>query len=116
MAFSELENARLKKVVSSFVEKHRPAPHIRPKLDLKFRLTGQSVEIFEVRPRWRGAPGEITEEYVAKATYVRTSAVWKVFWQRADLKWHAYPPVPQVGSIEKFLALVAEDKHSCFFG
>jgi len=24
--------------------------------------------------------------------------------------------VPRVGSIEKFLALFAEDKHACFFG
>jgi hypothetical protein len=116
MAFSELEAARLKKIVHSFVEKHRPAPHIRPKLDLGFRLTGQSVEIFEVRPRWRGEPGETMEHAVAKATYNKARALWKVFWQRADLKWHAYPPAPHVGSVEKFLALVAEDKHACFFG
>jgi hypothetical protein len=40
----------------------------------------------------------------------------QVFRKRADLKWHGYPPTPCVGSIEKFLALVAEDKHGCFFG
>jgi len=56
------------------------------------------------------------EHAVAKATYNKARALWKVFWQRADLKWHAYPPAPHVGSVEKFLALVAEDKHACFFG
>lgn len=35
---------------------------------------------------------------------------------RADLKWHSYPPAPVVGTVEKFLSLVAEDKHACFFG
>jgi hypothetical protein len=116
MALGEIERARIAKVVGAFVEAHRPPPHIRPELDLCFRLSGQSVEIFEIRPRWRGAPGETMEHAVAKATYIKTRALWKVFWQRADLKWHAYQPVPQVGSIEKFLDLVAEDRHACFFG
>ncbi|GAB3346666.1 DUF3024 domain-containing protein [Marilutibacter aestuarii] len=116
MALSEFETKRLEKLVGAFVEAHRPAPHIRPKLDLAFRIKGQSVEIFEIRPRWRGAPGETMENPVAKATYVRTRNIWRVFWMRADLKWHAYPPVPRVGSIETFLALVAKDEHACFFG
>jgi len=116
MAFSEIERARLRKVVSAFIAKHRPPPHIRPQLDLSYRLVRQSIEIFEIRPTWRGAPGETTEHPAAKATFVKSSATWRVFWQRRDLKWHRYPPVPKVPSIERFLALVAEDKHACFFG
>nr|CEN54961.1 putative integron gene cassette protein [uncultured bacterium] len=116
MAFSELETKRIERAVGAFIEKRRPPPHIRPKLDLAFRISGQSVEIFEIRPRWRGAPGEITEHPVAKATYIKTQELWRIYWIRADLKWHGYPPTPQVGSIDKFLALVAEDKHACFFG
>lgn len=116
MAFSELETKRLEKAVGAFVEKRRPAAHLRHQLDLAYRIKGQSVEIFEVRPGWRGAPGETMEQPVAKATYVRTTNLWKVFWMRADLKWHAYSPAPQVGTIDRFLTLVAEDKHACFFG
>jgi hypothetical protein len=116
MAFSEIEAARYKTAMGAFIEKHRPPPHIRPKLDLGFRISGQSIEIFERRPRWRGAPGEFTESSVAKATFVRARALWKIFWKRADLKWHPYPPVPQVGSLEKVLQVVADDKHACFFG
>jgi hypothetical protein len=116
MAFSEFETRRLEKVVGAFVERHRPPPHIRPRLDLAYRVTGQSVEIFELRPKWRGEPDERMEHSVAKATYVRSREIWKIFWKRADLKWHAYPPAPQVGSIERFLALIAEDRHGCFFG
>jgi len=32
------------------------------------------------------------------------------------MKWHSYDPMPQVGSLEKFLALVEEDQHGCFYG
>jgi hypothetical protein len=39
-----------------------------------------------------------------------------VFWQRRDLKWHAYEPRPEVSSIDEFVLLVAEDAHACFFG
>jgi hypothetical protein len=61
-------------------------------------------------------PAEKIEQPVAKATYVRSRGVWKVYWQRADLRWHAYPPAPEVESLEDFLNLVHKDDHACFFG
>ncbi len=115
MALDELETRRIEKVVDAFVQKRRPPPHIRPELDIGFRLAGQSVEIFEVRPAWR-RPNEIMEHSVAKATFVRKTGVWKVFWKRADLKWHGYSPTPVVGTIKKFLELVEKDPHACFWG
>ena len=84
MPLSELERKRYEKAVSKFVEARRPPPEIRPKLDLGFRLEGQSVEIFEVRPGWRN-PNEKMENSVAKATYVKRAEEWRVYWQRADL-------------------------------
>lgn len=116
MAFSEIEVARVKKALDAFMAKRRPAPDVRAKLDLASRVSGQSVEIFEVRPRWRGNPGETMEHAVAKATFVRARGVWRVFWMRQDLKWHQYPPMPEVRSIDAFCDLVAEDRHACFFG
>lgn len=115
MALSEFETKRIEKEVRAFVEKRRPPPHIRPELDLGFRVKGQSVEIFEVRPRWRH-PGEKLEHSVAKATYVKTQRIWRVYWQRADLKWHGYEPNPQVETLEEFLAVVDRDEYACFFG
>ena len=56
------------------------------------------------------------ERSVAKATYIRTRALWKVYWKRADLKWHSYAPTPAVGTVEKFLELVDADPHACFWG
>lgn len=54
------------------------------------------------------------EHPVAKATFVKTRAIWKVYWMRADLKWRSYGPVPTVGDIKMFLELVENDKHACF--
>ncbi len=116
MVLTEIEAARVKKVVGDFIQRRRPPPHIRPQLDLGFRVSGQSVEIFEIRPVWRGAPGEKHESAVAKATYVRTRRRWRVLWQRRDLKWHRYDAMPEVASIEEFVALVHEGPHGCFFG
>jgi hypothetical protein len=116
MALTEIETARVARIVGAFIDKRRPPLHVRHEVDLAFRINGQSVEIYEVRPRWRGAPGETMEHPVAKATYNNSRALWKIYWQRADLKWHTYTPAPSVGSIQKFVELVGEDKHACFFG
>lgn len=85
MAFNELERKRIEKTVGRFIETRRPPPAIRSQLDLGFRLQGQSVELFEIRPVWDN-PSQKMESPVAKATYVKTQNVWKVYWMRADLK------------------------------
>lgn len=96
-------------------ERRRPPPHIRAELDLAFRMQGQSVEIFEVRPRWENK-STVLEHPVAKATFSKIKGNWRVFWRRADLKLHSYKPAAQVASIVDFLALVERDDHGCFFG
>jgi len=72
----------------------------------------QAVEIFEIRPRWDD-PQVILEIPAAKATYVKTQGVWKVFWQRADLKWPGYEPNLTVAPLKEFLAVVEADEYAC---
>jgi hypothetical protein len=115
MALSEFEARRLEKIVGSYIESRRPPPELRKQLDLNFRIHGQSVEIYEVRPYWRD-PDEITENPVAKATYVKRGDLWKLYWQRADLKWHRYDPDPEAASIEEVLKIIDRDEYCCFFG
>jgi spore coat polysaccharide biosynthesis protein SpsF (cytidylyltransferase family) len=115
MAFSEFEIKRLQKVVGQYIEKNRPPLNVRDEVDLCFRVQGQSVEIFEIRPLWSN-PKEKIEEPVAKATYVKSRNLWKLYWQRADLKWHRYEPDPEVRSIEDFIEIVERDEYACFFG
>jgi hypothetical protein len=115
MALNDLELKRVERALAGFLAKRRPPPHIRPDLDIGYRIAGQSVEILEIRPQWDDR--SIIHQYpIAKATYVRTQDVWKVFWKRADLKWHGYEPAAEVRSIEQFLAAVDADPYGCFFG
>jgi hypothetical protein len=115
MAFSEIEQHRYEKPVKDYLAKRRPPPHIRKELDFGYRFRNQSVEIFEVRPMWRN-PNEYLEHAVAKATFVRKTNRWKIYWQRADLKWHRYEPNPFTLTIDEFLSIVDRDEYGCFYG
>ncbi|SDG58577.1 Protein of unknown function [Onishia taeanensis] len=115
MTFSELEAKSVERAVSEFLEAQRPPVEIRPKLDLVVRVSGQSVQIVEIRPQfWE--PSTNVESPVAKATYVKKSQRWKIYWMRSDLKWHSYTPAPESRSIEEFFAIVSADENGCFFG
>ena len=115
MAFNEFETRKYTKIMEEYIGKRRPPAHIRDKLDVGFRIKGQSIEIFEIRPAWND-PGLKIEPAVAKITFVRTQNCWKVFWMRADLKWHGYDPGREVKTLEDFLAVVDNDKYGCFWG
>ncbi|MCG8565249.1 MAG: DUF3024 domain-containing protein [Desulfobacterales bacterium] len=115
MALSEFEIRRCEKKMAGFMERKRPFPGIRDRVDLGWRLEKQSVEIFEIRPQWDN-PGEKLEIPLARATFVRTQNLWKVYWRRAMMKWHRYEPNPSVDRFEEFLDLVEADRYGCFFG
>lgn len=115
MAISEFEINKCEKVAQKFMAEHRPPAHIRNEVDLGFRIENQSIEVFEIRPQWNNPSNKI-EQPVAKATYVKNQKIWKVYWQRADLKWHSYEPVPTVKTLDEFFIIVGEDQYSCFFG
>ena len=115
MALNDIELRRCERVLAAFLEKRRPPEHIRDQLDIGYKIDGQSVEIFEIRPDWQDKSKKRNTP-VAKATYVRTQNVWKVYWMRRDLKWHAYEPFPETKSFQAFTAVVDRDEYCCFFG
>jgi hypothetical protein len=116
MSFNDIELAKVKKVVGSYVESKRPPVAIRPELDIAYRVERQSIFVFEIRPKFRGEPGETHEHPVAKVTYVRTTNLWRLFWMRADLKWHGYEPYHYFKTLETFVKVIDEDAHGCFWG
>ena len=115
MALSEFETKRVEKLASAYIDRVRPPAHIRDQVDLAFRISDQSLELFEIRPLWND-PSTKIEESQAKTTYVKKSSVWKIYWMRADLKWHGYEPVPEVVMLEEFFEIVEEDTYGCFKG
>ena len=38
--------------MDAFIKKIRPPKEIRDKLDIGYRIDGQIIEIFEIRPNW----------------------------------------------------------------
>ena len=116
MAFSEIEIARYTDLAEKLIwSKHRPPLHLRDQVREGQRIAGHEIELFLVRPL-HFDPTRHVEESIAKARYVQNRDVWQVFWKRADLKWHAYPPRREVKSLEAFLKLVDEDANGCFWG
>jgi hypothetical protein len=115
MAFSEFEHKRYEKLLKEFCADCGPSPFIRAKLRWEFRITGQSIELLETRPRWNN-PSECSSSGLAKTIYVKKTREWKVYWMRADLKWHRYWTCPSVRTIEEFLELVDRDEEAAFKG
>ena len=115
MAVSEFEIKRIAKVMEGYLERTRPPIHIRNELDSAYRIENQSVELFEVRPAFQ-KPSQKIEHAIAKATFVKRAKEWRLYWMRADLKWHRYEPVPEVDSLEEFLQIIEEDAYGCFYG
>jgi hypothetical protein len=113
--FGDIIQHQIDQAGEAFLKKRRPPEAIRDKLDIAYRAEGLDLFIVEIRPVWN-SPSEIMEQPVAKATFVKSKGIWKVYWMRADLKWHAYPEQPQVANAKEFFDLVEEDKLHCFFG
>lgn len=113
MAVDNLQLLDIIEVMEAYLEKNRPAEHIRPQLDLGYKIKDQSIIIHEIRPFWNDASKTIYPE-VAKATFVKAKNHWKVFWLRANLKWYPYDPKPTVKTLKEFVELVEEDRHGCF--
>jgi hypothetical protein len=115
MTISEFEIKRCEHALEKFLKLQRPPAHMRSQLDFGYRIDNQSVELLEIRPDWRN-PENKMEHPFAKATFIKKTKEWKIYWQRQDLKWHSYQPAPKVQHFEEFLAIVGEDAYSCFFG
>jgi hypothetical protein len=110
-----LKTAEVIEACENLLQKRRPPEEIRHQVDLAYRIDNQSVLIYEIRCRW-DRPDEFFESPIAKTTWVKTKKQWKVFWMRADQKWHVYNPKAAVSTIYDFITLVDQDPHGCFWG
>lgn len=115
MAIDIFETVQIIEVLENFIDKIRPPEEIRHQVDISYKIEAQSVIIFEIRPLW-GNPEKLLECNIAKATFVKSSKLWKIYWQRSDLKWHSYSPQPTVKTLEDFVNIVGEDSLNCFWG
>jgi hypothetical protein len=115
MALDLLNTVDIIALMESYLEKTRPPVHLREQIDINYRIDNQSIILIEVRPRYEEPDDKIELAY-AKATFVKSTAKWKIYWMRVNLKWSIYDPEPEVRNLQEFLYLVDEDKFHCFKG
>jgi hypothetical protein len=115
MALSEFEIKKIEKEMSEFLEQIRPPVSIRNEVDIEFKLNNQAIELYEVRPQWDDK-SKITRMPVAKIAYTKSSKMWKLYWMRADLKWHKYEPYHIGKTLKELLGVVKQDEYGCFWG
>ena len=107
------------------IEEMRPADlAIRKKLDIGYIIEKQNLFICEIRPAWKDLlKGDLGDDYnnyrklpFAKAIYVKSKNIWKIYWHRASGKWDLYKPRPQVKKLSDFFDIVEDDDYGCFKG
>ena len=113
MAFDDIELARIQRAVGALCGR-RNRPELKDEVSLEYRVEGHDVTVFERRRKWKG-PG-FTEGGVAKLKYVRRAGEWRLFWRRADLKWHSYSPLASSTDLPTLVAEIDADPNACFFG
>jgi hypothetical protein len=101
--------------MENYIAKVRPRPEIRHQLDFGYEIDGQSIILTQIRPSFRNPDKTISTGY-AKATFIKGKDIWKIYWKRADNKWHLYKPFPVVGQLDHFLKIVDDDTEYCFKG
>jgi len=101
--------------IRTAVEKMSPPEDIRDKLDIGYRYTNRTFEIFEIRPSWANNKEKI-ESSVVKCRYLLSKSVWKIYWKRANGKWEAYPPNPEEKYLTRVFEIIKNDTHGCFWG
>ena len=115
MSLSIFNTIDIIEIMENAIEKMRPPEDIRDKLDLGYRIDNQSIVLFEIRPKCNDQSIKVELDF-AKATFVKSSNKWRIYWMRGNLKWDQYEPEPVTNNLHGFLKIVIEDKYHCFFG
>ena len=103
------------KRIANYIETIRPRAEIRDQLDIGYSFKKNEIIIFEIRPLYTDKT-KIAHYPYARAKYVQTQKVWKIYWKRASGKWELYEPCQEVKNIDSFIEVIEEDSYGCFKG
>ena len=115
MAFTNQELGKIDGIISEWCLSKVPV-HLKREVDYDYEIDGQAISIYEVRPAWRGNPGEKTRSPVARFRYVKTTELWNIYWMRQTGKWHLYEPDQAKRKLKDALTVIDTDQYGCFFG
>ncbi len=114
MVTSEFEIFKVEKIASAFCaerNKHFPPDELR----IDYRVEGQNLFVFEVRPRWDN-PNVTIEIMVAKLNYKKSKQIWKLYCQRQNMQWVLYEPFDSSKDLQVLFAEINKDRHGCCWG
>ncbi|MFP4555690.1 MAG: DUF3024 domain-containing protein [Bacteroidales bacterium] len=103
------------KMVEQFIESIRPPKELRDKIDISYSYSNNILEIFEVHPQWDDT-SKMRQHPRARAKFIKSHGVWRIYWMRASGKWEQYKPEPEVVGLSDFFKIIQEDTYSCFWG
>ena len=114
MAISEFEIFKIEKLAAQFCDQRNT--HFPPdQLIICYRVEDQDLYIYEVRPHWKN-PAVKTELMTAKIKYIKSKSIWKLYWQRQNMKWVPYEPMESSKELSRLLEEIDKDPYGCFWG
>ncbi|MDO8987708.1 MAG: DUF3024 domain-containing protein [Coriobacteriia bacterium] len=112
MAFTEPELQAIHRALEPLSES--VPEHVRDRVRIGYEVDGHNVVVFEEHPDWQD-PGQWMRSPSARLRYFRSRDEWRLYWMRADLKWHSYE-VPPARRLATLVRHVERDEYGCFFG
>ncbi len=114
MAIPDREMARVRRRLDAFCD--RVLPHARDQVWYRWRVRGNQVTVAEVRPAWRGSPGEITTHELARFQYDPVTHDWGLKWRDRNGRFHLYEGFEKARSFDRLVDEVEADPICIFFG
>ncbi len=115
MPLPVLVKALVEKKVDEFCKKRVPA-HVLDKVNLSYKLRGNSVTIFENRAPWHPDMKEWTSMPIAQIRYDDKTGKWTLYCADINDKWHEYYDIEPTKNIGEILAEIDEDPTGIFWG
>lgn len=115
MPLSSLVKTLVEKKVGEFCKKRVP-PHVLDKVNLSFKIRGNSVMIFENRAPWHPDMKGWTSMPIAQIRFDEKIGQWTLFCADRNDKWHEYYEMEPTKDIDKILVEIDEDPTGIFWG
>ena len=102
MDFTNSQLVQIEASMADFLLRRRPLKPLRDHVDVTYRIKRRTVVIYEVRICGWNRRRKIKSP-VAKATCWRNPNRLKIYWHRADMRWHCCDPHPEAGLDSRYL-------------
>ena len=115
MPLPVLVKTLIEKKVGEFCTKRVPAD-VLDKLNISYKMRGDSVTIFENRAPWRPEMKEWTSMAIAQMRYDNKTGEWTLYCADRNDKWHEHMDIEPTKNIEKILKEITADPTGIFWG